>query len=95
MNCNKEKCCGLSVIFEPQKLNAEIANPIINVEIANPIIKEYINVGPYMGNYTVTPTEETQVLPTCTKQMIKDLIVEPIPLNYGRITWNGRIITIQ
>lgn len=86
MNCNKEKCCSLSVIFEPQKLN---------VEIANPIIKEYINVEPYMGNYTVTPTEETQVLPTCTKQMIKDLIVEPIPLNYGKITWNGRIITIQ
>lgn len=86
MNCDKEKCCSLSVIFKPQKLN---------VEIANPIIKEYINVEPYMGNYTVTPTEETQVLPTSAKQMIEDLIIEPIPLNYGRITWNGRIITIQ
>ena len=86
MNYDKEKCCSLSVIFKPQKLN---------VEIANPIIKEYINVEPYMGNYTVTPTEETQVLPTSTKQMVEDLIIEPIPLNYGRITWNGRIITIQ
>lgn len=95
MNCNKEECCSLSVIFKPQKLNVEIANPIINVEIANPIIKEYINVEPYMGNYTVTPTEEIQVLSTCTKQMTKDLIVEPIPLNYGRITHNGRIIIIQ
>lgn len=49
----------------------------------------------YTGAYTVTPTEETQTLATEGLMMNHNVVVNPIPQNYGRITWNGSIITVS
>ena len=60
-------------------------------------VQEGIPIYPadYTGAYTVTPTEETQTLPTEGLMMNRDVIVNPIPENYGRITWNGSVITVS
>ena len=50
---------------------------------------------PYEGTYTVTPTQETQVLLTEGLRMLQNVTVNPIPSNYGLITWNGSIITVS
>ena len=49
----------------------------------------------YPGPYTVTPTEETQILSTQNKLDISNITIEPIPANYGRLTWNGNILTVS
>lgn len=49
----------------------------------------------YEGPYTVTPGEETQTLETNALYMCGDIIVEPIPNNYGLITWDGHTITVS
>lgn len=49
---------------------------------------------PYTGELTITPSEETQTLQTDGKSMPGNVIVEPIPQNYGRIVWNGSTITV-
>lgn len=49
----------------------------------------------YTGAYIVTPTEETQTLPTEGLMATHNVVVNPIPQNYGRITWNGSIITVS
>ena len=49
---------------------------------------------PYTGEYTVTPSEEIQILETAGKVMREDVTVEAIPSNYGRITWNGSVLTV-
>lgn len=49
----------------------------------------------FQGPYEVTPTQSTQVLNTeglCTK---RDIVVKPIPNNYGLITYNGSTITVS
>ena len=48
----------------------------------------------YSGAYEVTPTEEEQVLATAQKMMARNVTVAPIPSNYGRIVYNGSIITV-
>lgn len=48
----------------------------------------------YDGEYTVTPSEETQTLQTSGKRLNQDVIVEPIPSNYGRISYSGSVITV-
>ena len=48
----------------------------------------------FAGPYTVTPTRETQVLPTTGKKMAGNVTVNPIPSNYGLITWNGHVLTV-
>jgi len=48
----------------------------------------------YQGVTTVTPTRETQILHTEKTCLSKDIVVNPIPSNYGLITYNGSVITI-
>lgn len=49
----------------------------------------------YSGAYTVTPTEEEQVLSTENRTLVQDIVVNPIPNNYGLITWDGSAITVS
>ena len=43
----------------------------------------------YVGNYEVMPSECVQVLSTAGTKLSEDVVVNPIPNNYGRIEWNG------
>jgi len=49
----------------------------------------------YSGPYEVVPTAEAQVLSTHGKNMTHDFIIDPIPSNYGLITWNGSFLTVS
>lgn len=49
----------------------------------------------YGGDYAVTPSAETQTLPTEGTIMAADLVINPIPSNYGLITYDGSIITVS
>lgn len=46
----------------------------------------------YVGEYTVTPTEKTQVLETVGKLMSGDVTVHAIPKEYGRVSYDNRKI---
>ena len=48
----------------------------------------------YSGETTVTPSEDTQTLLTSGLMVANNLTVNPIPSNYGRILWDGSIITV-
>ena len=48
----------------------------------------------YKGPYIVTPCEVTQFLNTHSTMLDHDIIIEPIPENYGKILWNGSTMTI-
>lgn len=49
----------------------------------------------YEGETTVTPTEDQQTLATAGLVVPVDIVVNPIPSNYGLITFNGSIITVS
>lgn len=49
----------------------------------------------YDGPYEVTPSAEMQTLQTKNFRMTDNIVVNPIPSNYGLITWNGSIITVS
>lgn len=49
----------------------------------------------YEGDYEVTPSQETQVLNTQNKLMRNNVTINPIPSNYGLITWNGGVLTVS
>ena len=48
----------------------------------------------YTGPRVITPTEETQTLATANKSVLENIVVEPIPTNYGRIEWNGSVLRV-
>lgn len=49
----------------------------------------------YDGTYSVTPNNETQTLSTADKILLSNITVNPIPSNYGLITWNGSFLTVS
>lgn len=49
----------------------------------------------YEGSYEVTPQAEAQTLATANRAMREDLVINPIPSNYGLITWNGQVLTVS
>lgn len=67
----------------------------ITVEPALAYVKQELHLIPYEGSYEVTPSDQPQTLPTEMKEMIRDLVINPIPSNYGLITWNGTTLTVS
>lgn len=70
-----------------------LSQPEIKMKIA-PAKVVYQGGVTYEGNYEITPSEELQTLPTANRQLARNIVVAPIPQNYGRITYNGGGIII-
>ena len=49
----------------------------------------------YDGPYEFTPSQETQMVSTAEKLLLENIVINPIPSNYGLVTYNGSIITIS
>ena len=49
----------------------------------------------YTGATEVTPSEHRQILETADKLMLSNVTINPIPSNYGLITWNGSTLTVS
>lgn len=49
----------------------------------------------YKGSVDITPTDGVKVLETQGKLLAENIIIEPIPNNYGLITWNGSTLTVS
>ena len=49
----------------------------------------------YSDGYTVTPGEKAITINCSGKRMSQDIIVSPIPSNYGRVEWNGVALRVS
>lgn len=83
------------IIITPQVVSVKADADTLAIKLENPIIRELVGGEPYDGSYSVTPTIETQILPTSGKLLARDVTVDPIPSNYGLITWSGSILTVS
>lgn len=50
---------------------------------------------PYEGPVIFTPSANEQIIQTAGKTVAENIIINPIPSNYGLVTYNGAIITIS
>lgn len=48
----------------------------------------------YDGPLVVTPSDVAQTLPFAGHSGVEDVVVAPIPSNWGRIVFSGGIITV-
>ena len=49
----------------------------------------------YTGETNITPSTSEQVLNTADKVVARKIVINPIPSNYGLITWNGATLTVS
>ena len=83
-----------NVIFTNHTIGGKIGNTNHTIEgdVKGEAMK---NVPDYTGAYEITPSSSTQTLSVADKRMTQDLVVNPIPSNYGLITWNGSYLTVS
>ena len=82
-------------IQPPPQMSVSIKPTPIDVSFGNPIARDLVERPAYEGDYTVTPSAETQTLDTRNLRMTDNITINPIPNNYGLITWNGSTITVS
>ena len=52
-------------------------------------------VDKYQGEYEFTPSEDTQIIEIDGLRATQDITINPIPSNYGLITYSGSGITVS
>ena len=57
-------------------------------------VEEY-DLPVYDGITEITPSQDTQILQTSNKVLTRNIIVNPIPSNYGLVTWDGSVLTVS
>ena len=58
-------------------------------------VPEYVLPPAYGGPFEITPSAETQIIETKEFYLNDNITINPIPNNYGLITWNGTVITVS
>lgn len=58
-------------------------------------IPSAVDVPLYGGPYEFTPTEDTQTIEIEHLMATQDIVIDPIPYNYGLITWNGSTLKVS
>lgn len=88
---------GIGMNAAPLSASAPVSAGCIDAAIQAGIgAAYYATEGEYYdGAYNVTPTDHEQILQTANKIMARNVVVAPIPSNYGKISYNGSTITVS
>lgn len=52
-------------------------------------------IDPYQGSYEFTPSDSEQVVEIANLMALENIVINPIPSNYGRISYNGAYLTVE
>ena len=85
----------MNVTFIPQSISVSVDQATLTIGTGTPIARDFVERDPYTGNYEVTPSSEEQILSTKNLRMTDDIVINPVPSNYGLVTWNGSVITVS
>lgn len=72
-----------------------VSGSVSGVENVSGVVVIAGDVSPaYRGEYEITPSDSAVVLETGGLKMLDNIVINPIPSNYGRIAWNGSTLSV-
>ena len=83
---------GQSVVVQSPAQSVAVQGAAYGVEVTSAVMPGGI---PYRGEYTIRPAPCEQVLQTEGKALSQNVVVEPIPSNWGLITWDGSKLKVS
>ena len=86
---------GLSVLSDSTSLELGVAADSENIPVECQYVIEVGEAERYEGAYEFVPSSETQTIQINHKMATANIIIDPIPTNYGLVTWNGSVITVS
>ena len=86
---------NLTATFRPAALGVTIRGVSVSASTGIPVARDFIERTAYTGPTEFTPSSEAQTVSVKNFRMTDDITINPIPQNYGLITWNGSTITVS
>lgn len=84
-----------TVAESTQQFNMTVSEQMISVD-AEISVQIVAGITPeFEGQYEYTPSAETITIPCSDYKMVDNITINPIPSNYGLITYNGAILTVS
>lgn len=80
-----------SIVTLPMQVNATTASLSMSVGT----VYAMSTVDDFNGYYEYTPTNSTQIINIGGYKATENITINPIPSNYGLITWNGSTLTVS
>lgn len=85
--------CPVKVtVGDVQQVRVKTSDLTAGVYISSPIVPLSV---PYTGEYEFTPSDTEQIINVSGKTPLQNIKINPIPNNYGLITWNGAYLFIS
>ena len=76
------------------EVEAVADNVVIQTDVATTInVAE--KVPTYDGSYEFTPSDSEQVIQIEDKKATANIVINPIPEGWGKITWDGSVLTVS
>lgn len=76
-------------------IDLTVDNSTFNMGVEAPINVQATPIPVYEGEYRITPSAEAQTIPVHGFRFEQDITIDPIPSNYGLITWDGATLTVS
>lgn len=77
----------------PVNVTVSEGSVAVNLGVETTIVTS--TIPDYDGEYVFTPTQETQTVYANGMRLLDNITINPIPSNYGLITWNGSTLTVS
>jgi len=85
----------VDISIKTSEIEVEVNPSDMGITIMPPVAREIVGADVYDGEYALTPSQQAQQLQTSGKLLTANITVNPIPQNYGLITWNGAFLTVS
>lgn len=83
----------INVIVLDRVIDVDILNEVTDVDTEGYAVVE--SSEEYCGCCDFVPSNEKQIVPIANKMVRENIVIEPIPSNYGLITYDGFGITVS
>ena len=90
-----DNALNVNIAASNYSASIEQENSAVNIPVKCDIGIYQGEYHPYTGEYEFTPSSEEQVVEIRNKVAVRNIIINPIPQNYGLVEWNGSTLTIS
>lgn len=90
-----DPCCCLDLELDEDALALDVGDAALEWGSDEYVRVVNVTADEYDGPYDATPSSSAQTFQTTGRLMTADFVVNPIPSNWGLITWNGSTLTVS
>lgn len=85
----------MNVVVNQESIPLTVSASTVTFEATIGAEYAMVSADTYDGDYEFTPSDEHQTIVTFNKLLLDNIVIHPVPSNYGKIEWNGSYLTVS